>query len=112
MHRVDMEVELELLTNEKDEIQVIQKAMELAKRAKELGFSIKEFEVEREEKDEDEDDGWKRENNTKIRKIEGSISSFSLSNTILNDGIILPIHFLATAFVLIFKDKDYSWRIW
>lgn len=57
MHRVDMEVELELLTNEKDEIQVIQKAMELAKRARELGFSIKEFEVEREEKDEDEDDG-------------------------------------------------------
>jgi len=57
MHRLVMEVELELLTNEKDEIQVIQKAMELAKRAKELGFSIKEFEVEREEKDEDEDDG-------------------------------------------------------
>lgn len=65
-----MEVELELLTNEKDEIQVIQKAMELAKRAKELGFSIKEFEVEREEKDEDEDDGWKRERITqKLEKL-------------------------------------------
>jgi hypothetical protein len=44
-----MEVELELLTNEKDEIQVMQKAMELAKKAKELGFSIKELELETEE---------------------------------------------------------------
>lgn len=51
-----MEVELELLTNEKDEIQVMQKAMDLAKRAKELGFSIKEFELESEKKDEDEAD--------------------------------------------------------
>lgn len=53
---IDMEVELELLTNEKDEIQVMQKAMDLAKRAKELGFSIKEFELESEKKDEDEAD--------------------------------------------------------
>ncbi len=44
-----MEVELELLTNEKDEIQVMQKAMDLAKKAKELGFSIKELELETEE---------------------------------------------------------------
>ena len=44
-----MEVELELLTNEKDEILVMQKAMDLAKKAKELGFSIKELELETEE---------------------------------------------------------------
>lgn len=48
----EMEVELELATNEKDEIQVMQKVMDLAKKAKELGFSIKELELETEE-DED-----------------------------------------------------------
>ncbi len=49
----EMEVELELVTNEKDEIQVMQKALDLAKKAKELGFSIKELELEVEEEDED-----------------------------------------------------------
>jgi len=49
-----MEVELELLTNEKDEIQVLQKAMDLTKKAKELGFSIKELEIETEKYEEDE----------------------------------------------------------
>ena len=50
----EMEVELELLTNEKDEIQVLQKAMDLTKKAKELGFSIKELEIETEKYEEDE----------------------------------------------------------
>jgi hypothetical protein len=53
-----MEIELELQTNEKDEIQVIEKLLTLAKKAKELGFSIKELELETEEdedKDEDEE---------------------------------------------------------
>jgi hypothetical protein len=51
-----MEVELELLTSETDEIQVMQKMIELAKKAKELGFSIKEFELEAEgDGDEDEE---------------------------------------------------------
>jgi hypothetical protein len=49
-----MEVELELLTNEKDEIQLIQKVMDLAKKAKELGFSIKELELETEDNGEEE----------------------------------------------------------
>ena len=49
------EVELELLTNETDELQVFQKTMELAKKAKELGFSIKELEIENGE-DEEEDE--------------------------------------------------------
>jgi hypothetical protein len=44
-----MEVDLELMTNEKDEIQVMQKIMEIVKKAKELGFSIKELEMENEE---------------------------------------------------------------
>ena len=44
-----MKVELELMTNEKDEIQVMQKVMEIVKRAKELGFSIKELEMENDE---------------------------------------------------------------
>jgi hypothetical protein len=48
-----MEVDLELMTNEKDEIQVMQKIMEIVKKAKELGFSIKELEMEN-EKHEDE----------------------------------------------------------
>ena len=51
-----MEVELELLTSETDELQVLQKTMELAKKAKELGFSIKELEIENEDEDEDEED--------------------------------------------------------
>jgi hypothetical protein len=51
-----MELELELATNEKDETQVMQKAMDLVKRAKELGFSVKELELETEEKDETESD--------------------------------------------------------
>ena len=51
-----MEVELELLTDEKDEIQVMQKVTEIAKKAKELGFSIKELELETEEEDREEDD--------------------------------------------------------
>jgi lipid-A-disaccharide synthase-like uncharacterized protein len=50
-----MELELELHTNEQDEVNVLQNAMELVKKAKELGFSIKELEIEKEE-DEDEDD--------------------------------------------------------
>ena len=49
-----MEVELELLTSETDELQVFQKTMELAKKAKELGFSIKELEIENGEDEEDE----------------------------------------------------------
>jgi predicted RNA-binding protein with RPS1 domain len=51
-----MELELELLTNEKDEIQVIQKVMDLAKKAKELGFSIKELELETEDEEEEEEE--------------------------------------------------------
>lgn len=51
-----MEVELELLTNETDELQVFQKTMELAKKAKELGFSIKELEIENGEDEEEEDE--------------------------------------------------------
>lgn len=50
-----MEVELELLTNETDELQVIQKTMELAKKAKELGFSIKELEIENEDEEDEEE---------------------------------------------------------
>ena len=50
----EMEVELELVTGEKDEIQVMQKVMELAKKAKELGFSIKELELETGEGHEEE----------------------------------------------------------
>lgn len=49
-----MEIELELVTGETDEIQVMQKAMELAKKAKELGFSIREIEIEAEEEEEAE----------------------------------------------------------
>ena len=48
-----MKVELELLTNEKDELQVMQKTIELVKKAKELGFSIKELELEMEGHEED-----------------------------------------------------------
>lgn len=49
-----MELELELHTNEQDEVNVLQNAMELVKKAKELGFSIKELEIENEEDEEDE----------------------------------------------------------
>lgn len=49
-----MEVELELLSSETDELQVLQKTMELAKKAKELGFSIKELEIENEDGEEDD----------------------------------------------------------
>jgi hypothetical protein len=56
-----MELELELLTSEKDEIQVIQKVMELAKKAKELGFSIKELELETEEDDDEEKEETEKE---------------------------------------------------
>lgn len=52
-----MEVELELLTSEKDEIQVMQKLIDLAKKAKELGFSIKELELETDEDEEEEEEG-------------------------------------------------------
>jgi hypothetical protein len=47
---------LELLTSEKDEIQVMEKVLDLARKAKELGFSIKELELETEEDEEDEDE--------------------------------------------------------
>ena len=57
----EMELELELLTNEKDEIQVIQKVMDLAKKAKELGFSIKELELETEEDDDEEKEETEKE---------------------------------------------------
>ena len=51
-----MEVELELLTSETHELQVLQKTMELTKKAKEFGFSIKELEIENEEDEEDDND--------------------------------------------------------
>lgn len=51
-----MEVELELVTDEQDEIQVMQKMIEVAKKAKELGFSVKELELESEEEEEDEEE--------------------------------------------------------
>lgn len=49
-----MEIELELLTQETDAVAVMQKAIELAKKAKELGFTIKELEIENEEEEEEE----------------------------------------------------------
>jgi hypothetical protein len=51
-----MEVELELSIGESDVIQVMEKTIELARKAKELGFSIKELEIETEETEEDEED--------------------------------------------------------
>jgi len=51
-----MEIELELATKEEDEFQVIQKVMDLVRKAKELGFSIKELEMETEEHGEEEED--------------------------------------------------------
>ncbi len=70
-----MEIELELLTSEKDEIQVMQKAMEIAKKAKELGFSIKEFELEAEgeEEDDEEEDNWKERIIIKDNRLDLSI---------------------------------------
>jgi tetraacyldisaccharide-1-P 4'-kinase len=50
-----MEIELELLTTEKDEIRVMEKLLDLARRAKELGFSIKELELETEEDEEEKE---------------------------------------------------------
>ena len=51
-----MEIELELSTQETDEIQVMQKAVELAKKAKELGFSIRELELEADESEDEEEE--------------------------------------------------------
>ena len=51
-----MEVELELRTSETDEIQVMQKLIDLAKKAKELGFSVKELELEAEDDEEEEEE--------------------------------------------------------
>ena len=51
-----MEIELELYTEETDAIAVMQKSLELAKKAKELGFSIKELEIENEEEEEDDEE--------------------------------------------------------
>lgn len=51
-----MEIELEFHTSEKDEIQVMEKLLDLARKAKELGFSIKELELETEEDEEDEEE--------------------------------------------------------
>ena len=53
---INMEIELELLTSEKDEIQVMEKVLDLVRKAKELGFSIKELELETEEDEEDDED--------------------------------------------------------
>ena len=50
-----MEIELELLTSEKDEIQVMEKVLDLARKAKELGFSIKELELDTEEEEDEEE---------------------------------------------------------
>lgn len=51
-----MEIELELYTEETDAIMVLQKTTELAKKAKELGFIIKELEIENEEDEEEEEE--------------------------------------------------------
>jgi translation elongation factor EF-1beta len=61
----EMEVQLELVTNEIDEIQVMQKVVKIAKKAKELGFSIQELELETEEEhregeEEEEEEGRRR----------------------------------------------------
>jgi hypothetical protein len=53
---IHMEVELELRTSEEDELKVMEKVMDLARKAKELGFSIKEVELENEEEEEEEED--------------------------------------------------------
>ena len=52
----EMEVELELVTGETDEIKVLQKLTQLAEKAKELGFSIKELEMENVEDEESDDE--------------------------------------------------------
>jgi hypothetical protein len=41
-----MEVELELITSETDETKVKEKVSELSRKAEELGFTVKEFEIE------------------------------------------------------------------
>jgi hypothetical protein len=51
-----MEIELELVTKESDDLLVMQKMMDLVKKAKELGFSIKELELEAEEHEEEGED--------------------------------------------------------
>lgn len=51
-----MEIELELYTSESDEIKVMQNALELARKAKELGFTILEMEIENEEYEEEEEE--------------------------------------------------------
>jgi len=51
-----MEIEFELESSENDHIQVLQKVTELAKKAKELGFSIKEIQIESEDEDEEEEE--------------------------------------------------------
>jgi hypothetical protein len=51
-----MEVELELAIGETDEIKVVQKVMDLAAKAKELGFSIKELEIENDDDDEEDEE--------------------------------------------------------
>jgi hypothetical protein len=43
-----MEVELELITSETDEAKVREKVNELTTKAEELGFSVKEVEIEKE----------------------------------------------------------------
>jgi hypothetical protein len=50
------EVELELTIDEEDGSIVVQKMSELANKAKELGFTIVEAEVEREEEEEGEEE--------------------------------------------------------
>jgi hypothetical protein len=44
------------VTKEEDEVQVMQKVMDLVKKAKELGFSVKELEMETGEREEEEED--------------------------------------------------------
>jgi hypothetical protein len=56
-----MEVELELRIDESDELQVMQKALELVKKAKELGFTIQELEVENEYEEESDGEEEKEE---------------------------------------------------
>lgn len=43
-----MEVELELITSETDEVKVKEKVGELTSKAEELGFTVKEVEIENE----------------------------------------------------------------
>ena len=43
-----MEVEIELITSETDETKVKEKVNEVTKKAEELGFTVKEVEIEKE----------------------------------------------------------------